>query len=305
MKIQNQYKTNLDLLSFFGMTFLISWGIWILLINTESQSQIGFWVAGFGPTLSATTLHLLNKTWRNLGNLFRYPWHIQAHWYLISIFGTPMVMLVALGFHIGMGGSLPRYIDTNHMVTSLEQWPLILIVYGYIFIFTALGEEIGWRGYALPRMLNRFSPFITSILLGIIWACWHLPLFWISGDFHQQLPISWFILQILGSTFIYTWIFKHTKEKLWPALLFHTSSNAAVGLLPILPLDNSNSLRPLWLVVIFLWIAVGVLLWFERKSFFLQPTSLSPLNKNVPNSKSVDILNTEHYKEKTENENKI
>ena len=139
----------------------------------------------------------------------------------------------------------------------------------YIFIFTALGEEIGWRAYALPRLQTRFSPFTSSLILGVIWAFWHLPLFWMTGNFHRQLSVSWFLLQVLGSTFLYTWMFNRTNGSLLIALLFHTSSNAAVGLLPVLPLDNSGSLRPLWLTVSLLCLVVGLVFWFTRSTFFI------------------------------------
>jgi membrane protease YdiL (CAAX protease family) len=167
------------------------------------------------------------------------------------------------------------------MVTSLEQWPLVIVVFVYIFVFTALGEEIGWRGFVLPRLLNRFSPFTASIILGLVWTIWHLPLFWISGDFHQQLPFSWFLLQIFGSTFIYTWLFNRTNGSLMVALVFHTSSNAAVGLLPILPADNGGSLQPLWLVVALLWVLVGIIIWFERLFFFVGPESRDEVDSSA------------------------
>lgn len=253
---------------YFALTYLLSWGIWIPLALTGNSNQLLFWIAGFAPTLSALALTIYQDGWPGLRQLFNLRGKTKPRWYLISLLGTPLVMLAALGLHVVLGGDWPSYIDPNHMVTELSQWPLVIVVFLYIFVFTAVGEEIGWRGYAQTRLQARFSPFTASIIIGFIWAFWHLPLFWIAGDFHQQLPLSWFLLQIVGSTFIYTWMFNRTGGSLLVTLFFHTSSNAAVGLLPILPLDTGGSLRPLWLTVGLLWLVVGLILFLEQKSFF-------------------------------------
>lgn len=265
-------NNDIDLMLFFGLSFLVSWSVWTFQIVSGSSSQILFWVAGFGPTIAALLLTAWrggrSSVWEFLGRLLQ--WRVGLRWYGFGLFGTPLVMLLALGVHMLMGGNRPQFVDPNHLVTSIEQWPGILIVFVYVFIFTALGEEPGWRGYALPRLQMRFSPFFSSLILGLVWACWHLPLFWMAGNFHQDLPVSWFLLQVLGSTFLYTWIFHHTRGNLLIMLFFHTSSNTAVGLLPVLPLDNAGSLRPLWLAVGMLWLLMGGVLLFDRETFFAE-----------------------------------
>lgn len=260
---------------YFGLTFLLSWGIWIPMAAEGESNQLLFWLAGFAPTLAAVFLTASQGGRAGLRRLLRMEWRVKPHWYLISLLGTPLVMMIALGLHVALGGEPPQYADPNHLVTSLEELPLIIVVFLYVFIFTALGEEIGWRAYALPRLQSYFSPFISSLILGLVWAFWHLPLFWMTGNFHQQLPVSWFLLQVLGSTFLYTWMYNRTNGSLLIVLLFHTSSNAAVGLLPVLPADNAGSLRPLWLVVGLLWLAVGLILVYDRQKFFTEPTRSS------------------------------
>lgn len=207
---------------------------------------------------------------KGLCSLFIMRWRVNRLWYLISLLGTPLVMLVALGLHVCLGGALPQFLDPNHMVTSQAQWPIEIIVFLYVFVFTALGEEISWRGFALPLLQTRFSPlpFSASLILGFIWSLWHLPLFWMASNSHQELPLSWFLLQVLGSTFLYTWMYNRTRGSLLIMLLFHTASSAAMGLLPILPLDSGGSRCLLWLVVALLWFLVGLTLWFERHIFF-------------------------------------
>jgi len=201
-----------------------------------------------------------------------------ANWYLFSLIRPPLVIFAALMINIVLGGGWPRYLDKMHLVTSLKQWLGVFVVYLYILIFTALGEEIGWRSYALPRLQAFFSPFSATLILGLIWVVWHLPLFWIASTIQNQQPFSWFVLQIMGASFLYTWIFNRTNGNPLLPLLFHTSSNAAIGLLPILMLENDGSLRPLWIAVLMLWIAVGFILWFDRERFSTRSKKTSILS---------------------------
>ena len=156
-----------NLWPFWALSFLISWGIWLVLIWAGKLPEPIFWIAGFGPTLAALGLTVLQNGRRGLRELLRPGWRAQARWYVFSLFGTPLVMLISLSWHGALGGEAPQYTDPNHLVTSLEQWPLIFVVFGYIFIFTSLGEEIGWRAYALPRLLKRVSPFWASLIFEI------------------------------------------------------------------------------------------------------------------------------------------
>lgn len=261
-----------NLIVYFILTFLISWGIWVPLALTGGSDQALLWLAGFGPTLAAVIV----TGWKHgraglkqlLSGVVRL--RVKPVWYLVSLLGAPVVFAAALGLHVVLGGAAPHLVDPNHMLTEPGQWPLAALVFGYIFVFTALGEEIGWRGFALPVLQSRFSGFASSLVLGVIWTLWHLPLFWFVDGFHQQLPFGWYALQIIGSTFLYTWMFNRTRGSLLIMMLFHTASNAAVGLLPVLPLDNGGSFRPLWLVVGLLWLAAFAALWFDRRTFWPQ-----------------------------------
>lgn len=259
----------LDLIPFFLLTYAISWLVWCSTKSTEDANQILFWVAGFAPTIVATILTFAKQKWQGVKQLFRIKWRSKPIWYLIALLATPLTLLLALGINILLGGSLPRYVDAIHMIKSIDDLPMVIIIFLYIFFFTAVGEEFGWRAYALPRLQMTFSPFFASLILGVVWGLWHLPLFGILGDFHQQLPISWFILQVLGTTFIFTWLYNQTNGNIMISLIFHTSTNFSIALLPIMPLDNNGSLTPLWIAVGLLWIMVFIIIRINRIEFFL------------------------------------
>jgi len=240
------------------ITFSISWFGWFILITTGKEPGFfNFWklLAAFGPSLAGLLSIIfksgkdgLQKLWRQL-IFWRVPWQ----WYAISLAGPPLLMLIALGIHILLGGEGLIFNDPTELYRVI---PVFLLV----FFFSVLGEEIGWRGFTLPFLQERFNAMQSSVILGFIWALWHLPLWWIPGDFHQQLPLIWFIIQTMTITILYTWIFNATDGSLLIILLLHTASNTAFGVLPMLPETANGSTRPAWILDILLILATGLII---------------------------------------------
>lgn len=239
------------------IAFAISWLGWGMLIL--SGTEPGFFnpwklLAAFGPSLGGLTaiaLHSgkagLRTTWRQLTNFSQPRWF----WYPISLAVPPAIMLAALYIHMALGGTGLTFNDPAEIYRVIPVFLLVLF-------FSVLGEEIGWRGFALPWLQKRFSAFQSSLILGVIWALWHLPLFWIPGDFHTQLPLLWFLIQTVSITVLYTWMYNATRGSLLIILLLHAASNTAFGVLPMLPEAASGSLRPAWLLDILLVIAASM-----------------------------------------------
>jgi uncharacterized protein len=88
-----------------------------------------------------------------------------------------------------------------------------------------LGEELAWRGFALPRLLTRYNALVASLVLGVIWALWHLPLLWTEGNgmFHQ--PVWLLLLDVTAKSVLFTWVFLHTRGSVLIAMLFHGATN--------------------------------------------------------------------------------
>ncbi len=112
----------------------------------------------------------------------------------------------------------------------------LLVSYPFVFVAVAfgggpLGEEIGWRGFALPRLQLRYGALLATLLLGVLWACWHLPEFLTPSQgggpgvglaaFYQQFPI--FLLMVIALSIIFTWVFNNTLGSLFLVILLHTS----------------------------------------------------------------------------------
>lgn len=137
---------------------------------------------------------------------------MPARWYLVIFFGWPA---------ISIGAALLQAQITNQPLSI--QWNRWSGLQAYLISAPVLGfwmcEEIGWRGFALPRLLNRWNALFSSVILGIVWACWHLPYYsgmnGISPEFYA-LPVFTVSVSILM-----TWVFNHTQGSILVVTLFH------------------------------------------------------------------------------------
>jgi membrane protease YdiL (CAAX protease family) len=127
------------------------------------------------------------------------------------------------------------------------------------------GEEIGWRGYALPRLTTRFGLPIASILLGVIWACWHLPQFFIrEADTYGQSFLV-YVLQVTAMSVAFAWLYAKTNGSLLLTMLLHASVNNTKDIVPsaIPGAAGTFSLHAslmAWLSVILLWVCAAYFL---------------------------------------------
>ena len=123
-----------------------------------------------------------------------------------------------------------------------------------IFLFIGLGEEPGWRGFALPRLQKQRTPLIASLILAAIWALWHLPL---MGNEFPAAIIPAFLMSLLGGTLIQTWLFNRTKGSVFAQMLFHATVNT-IGAGLVLPLCKGPAFVLFWYIYATLWLVVGV-----------------------------------------------
>jgi membrane protease YdiL (CAAX protease family) len=272
MKLQNFMRQH-PLFSFFFMAYAFSWIIlipyilsqWNILPNTN-VFMIFFGLTAFvGPALSAYIMGRITEGkdgWLNMKKRFRR-FKVGWIWYVFILFGIPLVM--TLGISI-----LPGALASFQGIPS--GFYAKYIIYFTIIFFGGgpLGEEIGWRGFALPRMQARYGALRATLLLGVLWTFWHLPHFLTTAQrggpdsslsiLYVNLPI--FLLLVMSVAVIMTWVFNHTKGSLFIAILVHTSINTFSLILPLFsaPLVTSTDLP----VAIGLGIMAIVILIFTR-----------------------------------------
>jgi membrane protease YdiL (CAAX protease family) len=232
-----------QLLAFFLLAFLFSWYPWIIALargQTSGPNPLGPLIAALlvaGMAQGRIGLRDL------LGRIVRA--RIGLRWYGV-IFGLPVVMCavaVAIMAAIGNGVAFP----------SAAAWREVPERFLFIFLFIGLGEEPGWRGFALPRLQDGRTPLIASLILAPIWALWHLPL---MGNEFPPAVIPAFLMSLLGGTLIQTWLFNRTRGSVFAQMLFHATVNT-VGAGLIFPLFKGPAFVAFWYVYATLWLITG------------------------------------------------
>ncbi|MEM8857046.1 MAG: CPBP family intramembrane glutamic endopeptidase [Chloroflexota bacterium] len=147
---------------------------------------------------------------------------VRLSWLFASFLLFPALAAAAILLYATIGGE-PLALRTTQL---LPQAIVILLV--------ALGEEFGWRGYALPKLQQSFGPLSSSLILGLVWGFWHYPGYLIGVGLPLEMPFVVFLLWVLLATILMTWFFNRTGSLL-AAILMHIAANATFNYLPLLP----------------------------------------------------------------------
>jgi membrane protease YdiL (CAAX protease family) len=186
-----------------------------------------------------------------LGKFFAY--RIAVRWYLVALFPFPLAF-VAAGLYRLAGGATP-----GNMGISVGFWSGLII---HNLLQGATGEEAGWRGFALPRLQETHGPVKASLILGLIWNFWHLPLWLLSG--YSGLDLLMYVLafsvSIISLTFLITWISNKTPNSLIPIVITHFSFNASLNLVDVRGLGFGPTLS-LLATMAGIYLVTAILVW--------------------------------------------
>ncbi|MDQ4091697.1 MAG: CPBP family intramembrane metalloprotease [Actinomycetota bacterium] len=212
---------------FFLLAFAFSWAIWIPIAATDAErSGIGSIAVGFaaaGPGLAGALCTAREEGWKGVRRLFGslLHWRTDARWYALALGGPIAVALLAVGLHRLLFGDEARF--------GLEASTILLVPVAFIagLFIGSLQEEPGWRGYALPRLLDRWGGVRAGSLLGVAWACWHLPLYAIHSGGQERTPLGVFLISVVALSILYTWFWVVTRGSLLIAVFLHSATNVA------------------------------------------------------------------------------
>ena len=245
------------LTTFFVLTFALTWAIFFSVDPMGGLNPL-FLVGVFVPSLVAMTL-----TWRAQGtagvralldHITR--WDVGGRWYVFAILYMAAIKMAAAAIVRVTTGAWPAFGDN-----------LLLIPFG-IAISTPVqaGEEIGWRGYALPRLTAMFGLRWASVTVGAIWALWHLPLFYVVGTdtTGQSFPV--YMAQVIALSVAISWLYSHTACSLLLVMLMHSAINQVTGLVAAAGAPSAHpwtftASQLSWLTLALLWLCATYFLW--------------------------------------------
>jgi membrane protease YdiL (CAAX protease family) len=266
-----------SLLAFFSLTYAVTWPCFIAacVLQAGIVRAVLLFLGTVAPSLVALSLTARAEGGTGTQALLNrlVEWRVGARWYVFALGYMVAVKLSVAVVHRAALGTWPRF--------GNEAWYVIIAAIVASTPFQS-GEEIGWRGYALPRLAMRFGYAAGSLLLGLIWACWHLPLFFLPGSDKQGQSFAVYALQVTALSVALAWLYMHTNGSLLLAMVMHSAVNQTKDIVPSIvsgavnPFALSISLTA-WLTVAILWLGAGSFLFrmFTRevKSSMFSPGS--------------------------------
>jgi hypothetical protein len=261
------------LLWFFGLTFLINWGLWGLLVfSPQFQALTGasapdsplLYVGGYAPTIAALFLVSWIYGPRGLKSFLArlLRWNVSIWWYagLIALFVG--LDLFVRYLTILTGGYVPAIGYSTAMAVPLALLTLVTTT-------GPLGEELGWRGLALPLLQRRYSPLAASLILGCIWGVWHVPAFLFSGSPQSISTLPLYFIYLVCGTVLMTAVYNATGGSLPLMIIVH-------GLFNLNGSMTINGIEPLGVFIMCaVLLAVAYLIWPRKPgTVFTVPVAL-------------------------------
>jgi uncharacterized protein len=232
---------------FFPVAFLLSWYPYILGKTHLVKTSGG--INPLGPMVAALIVAAICYGKAGVKELLgRYArWRIGWGPLTLALLFPTVITLLAAAVNIAAGAARP-------MVTQLAAWPELIPKFIFILLFIGLGEETGWRGFALPELQKHLSPLVASLVLGAIWAAWHIPLF---GVEFAPAVVPCFVLSVFAGAVMATWLFNAAHGSLLPLPLFHAVVNT-VGAGFVFPMFKDADVIRLWWIYAGLWALAAV-----------------------------------------------
>jgi len=238
------------LVLFFALAFGIAWSTWFLMRAAAIQPALGpnfatspgyllLLVGIAGPTLAALLVSSLAPGHGDLSALVRrlLRWRVGVRWYLIAL-GLPLLLALVTAVSYTLAGS--------RGFAGWQVGPLLGLAPQLVWTLVLGGpleEELGWRGFAFPLLQTRSNALVSSLILGVLWGLWHLPLFLLPGTSQYVLvtqhPLSFlwfagFVVQTTALSVLFGWLMTRTGGSVPIAMVFHTAANMAYSVLAIL-----------------------------------------------------------------------
>lgn len=258
---------------FFALAYALTWVFlapFFFLLSSVLHEPFPWWfwvlvplafIGGSGPSVAALIITGRTQGREGLRRLLASltAWRVPARWYLVALGLPPAATALSVLIVDGGFGTL-RHFDIS---AALQGLPL---TYAQALPFGPLGEELGWRGYALPRLLSRFGAWKATLILGVLWTFWHVPmmLFRPGASIPAFLALSpssvaVYLAQVMSGTALLTLLFMRTHASMLLAVLCHLGLNTAESVVfNGLPHMAETQVRQIYLVNVALLTCIGL-----------------------------------------------
>lgn len=219
-------------LKFVLVAFAFTWFFWLLAI-LEARGLISalpvpaLFIGAFGPMVAAVAITVQEGGRAGLRLLMSRVtrWRVTPVWYAVAILGPIALTLGTMVLNVVFGGRPPQ------LTAIVGALPTVAVLTLYMLVQVGIGEEVGWRGYALPKLQSGYSALVSSVILGVLWTMWHLPLFFNPDTSYNNTPFWAFLIFLIPFAILYTWIFNGTGGSVLMVMVLHAVTNASVGTL--------------------------------------------------------------------------
>jgi membrane protease YdiL (CAAX protease family) len=222
------------LIVFFALAFALSW-LWVFplaaahLVVLRGEGWPTHYPALFGPAIAAVVVTAWTMGRPGIGDLLARVarWRVPLRWWLAALspaafLGLALIAMAAAGRTLPSAAAFGRFSGIPAIGLA---GVLLLIVCG------ALGEETGWRGYALPQLQRRFSPLTSSLILAVLWFAWHLPQFFVISTYRDSSPVQYvgMLLGLMCGAVILTWLYNRSGGSILLVAVWHGLYNLVSG----------------------------------------------------------------------------
>jgi membrane protease YdiL (CAAX protease family) len=248
-----------NLFLFFVIAFGWTWLLWLpsVIISVTGNQSLMYWMhdvemsvglgliaiggifSTFGPLVAAFAVTGLTEGREGVRRFWRRFWDVRLPgvWLLVSfllpllLIAFPRLLVVPLGYPLQLAWASQPAVLVGWFLNNLTR-------------SGGMSEEFGWRGYALPRLQARWNALVSSIVLGVIWTAWHLPLWFLAGSSQQGSSFWLFLASLVLTSVLYTWLSNNAKGSILVAVVFHAVGNTVSQMFP-----GSTSNLFYWLVL--------------------------------------------------------
>ena len=228
---------------FFVLVFTLTWPLQIVdalgshgVFSFRVSLLLQLLLVAYMPTVAALIVTALTDGRAGLRALLRklLIWRVGLHWYVIAVFGYALVCCsaVILGNALSDGPPVPLLGPDAAKYSGLQLMLMVPVL--FLVVTLTNGEELAWRGFALPRLQTRWNALTSSMILGLIWAVFHLPLFFtLTGSSIDGMSAVSKSIQLIGASVIFTWLYNHVRGSVLLAYLLHGAANTWTRVFPM------------------------------------------------------------------------